>query len=417
MDLFDKIRAHSGPLSQYADYGEDYFFFPKLEGEIGPRMVFQGRERIIWSINSYLGLANHPEVRAADAEAGRRYGMAYPMGSRMMSGNTAEHEALERELSEFSGKEDTFLLNFGYQGVISIIDALVDRRDVIVYDEDSHACIVDGVRLHIGKRFKFKHNDVADCEKQLKRAERLTEASGGSILVITEGVFGMRGEQGNLREILSLKERYGFRIFVDDAHGFGVLGATGAGAGEAQGVQDDIDLYFSTFAKSMAGIGAFVAGDRDIIRHFRYTMRSQVYAKSLPMPMVVGARKRLELLRTRPELREKLWSNVHRLQNGLKERGFDIGDTNSCVTPVYMHGSVAEACGLTIELREKHDIFCSMVVYPVIPKGMILLRLIPTAAHSHEDVDITLEAFSAVKARLAEGAYREMPSWQQAVAR
>jgi glycine C-acetyltransferase len=411
MDLFDKIKAQQGPLSQYADYGHDYFFFPKLEGEIGPRMKFKGKEKIIWSVNSYLGLANHPEVREADAAAAAKYGMAYPMGSRMMSGNTEEHEALERELSAFVGKEDTFLLNFGYQGVVSIIDAVVDRRDVIVYDADCHACILDGVRLHMGKRFRFNHNDVADCAKQLDRARKITEQTGGAILVISEGVFGMRGEQGKLREIISLKETYDFRIFVDDAHGFGVLGATGAGAGEEQGIQEDIDLYFSTFAKSMAGIGAFVSGEREIIRHLRYTMRSQVFAKSLPMPMVIGARKRLELIKTTPELRERLWSNVRRLQSGLKERGFDIGDTNSCVTPVYMHGSVAEACGLTIELREKHDIFCSMVVYPVIPKGMILLRLIPTAAHTFEDVDLTLEAFSTIKARLQEGAYSEMPAW------
>lgn len=411
MDLFEKLRSQTGPLSQYADYGHGYFFFPKLEGPIGPRMLFNGEEKIVWSVNSYLGLADHPEVRRTDAEAAAQYGMAYPMGSRMMSGNTVEHEALEQELSEFVRKEETFLFNFGYQGVVSLIDALVDRRDVIVYDADSHACIIDGVRLHIGQRFKFAHNDVADCEKQLVRASRITEQTGGAILVITEGVFGMRGEQGKLREIISLKEKYGFRILVDDAHGFGILGATGAGAGEAQGVQEDIDLYFSTFAKSMAGIGAFVSGDKDILTHLRYTMRSQVYAKSLPMPMVIGARKRLELIRTMPELREKLWKNVDRLQNGLRNRGFDIGDTNSCVTPVYMHGTVAEACGLTIDLREEYNIFCSMVVYPVIPKGMMLLRLIPTAAHSFEDVDVTLDAFSAVTKKLKEGAYTEMPAW------
>lgn len=411
MDLFEKIKGNSGPLSQYASYGHDYFFFPKLEGEIGPHMKFQGKEKIIWSVNSYLGLANHPEVRQADAEAAVQYGMAYPMGSRMMSGNTSEHEALERELSDFVGKEDSFLLNFGYQGVVSIIDAVVDRRDVIVYDADCHACILDGVRLHMGKRFKFNHNDVADCEKQLQRARRITAETGGAILVISEGVFGMRGEQGKLREIIALKDAYGFRILVDDAHGFGVLGETGAGAGEEQGIQDDIDLYFATFAKSMAGIGAFVSGEKEIINHLRYTMRSQVFAKSLPMAMVIGARKRLDMIRNRPELREKLWSNVRRLQQGLLNRGFDLGNTDSCVTPVYMHGSVAEACGLTIELREKHDIFCSMVVYPVIPKGMILLRLIPTSAHSFEDIDRTLEAFTTVQEKLQQGAYTEMPAW------
>lgn len=406
MDIFNRIEKQRGPLGQYAQAAEGYYIFPKLTGELGSRMYFRGKEVICWSINNYLGLANHPEVRKADAEAAEKYGLAYPMGARMMSGNSDYHDLLETRLAHFVGKEAGLLVNFGYQGMVSAIDALLTRHDVVVYDSESHACIVDGVRLHLGKRFAFDHNDVASLEKNLIRAKRIVETTGGGILVITEGVFGMRGDQGKLREIVALKEKYNFRLLVDDAHGFGVLGKTGAGAGEEQQVQDDIDIYFSTFAKSMASIGAFFAATPSVIEFLKYNLRSQIFAKSLPMPLVIGNLKRLELLMTKPELREKLWHNVHALQNGLKDRGFEIGVTNTCVTPVYMHGSPEEATQLVYELREKYSIFCSIVVYPVIPKGMIILRLIPTASHTAEDIRLTLDAFSAVANKLKTGQYK-----------
>jgi glycine C-acetyltransferase len=410
MDLFEKLLTDRGPLGKHARLMHNYFTFPKLQGEIGPRMVFQGRERIIWSLNDYLGLANHPEVRQVDGDASAQWGLAYPMGSRMMSGNSVQHEQLEQELSDFVGKEATFLLNYGYQGIMSAIDALVDRRDVIVYDAESHACIVDGVRLHQGKRFVFKHNDIENCERQLRRATELVKETGGAILLITEGVFGMGGDQGKLREIVALKEKYQFRLLVDDAHGFGTMGRTGAGTGEEQGVQDEIDIYFSTFAKSMGSIGAFISTDKQVIEYLQYNMRSQIFAKSLPMPIVVGNLKRLELLRSRPELKDKLWSNVHKLQSGLREGGFDLGHTDSCVTPVYLNGSIPEASKLIIDLRETYNIFCSAVMYPVIPKGQILLRLIPTASHTDRDINETLEAFSSVARKLRDGEYAtELP--------
>ncbi|RSK49826.1 aminotransferase class I/II-fold pyridoxal phosphate-dependent enzyme [Hymenobacter rigui] len=405
MDLFEKIAANRGPLGSHSHYAHGYFTFPKLEGEIKPRMIFRGKEVLTWSLNNYLGLANHPEVRKADADAAAEYGMALPMGARMMSGNSNLHEQLENELAEFVMKPECMLLNFGYQGVVSIIDAMVGRHDVIVYDAESHACIIDGVRLHAGKRFVYVHNDMASLEKQLERAQRIIDETGGGILVITEGVFGMSGNQGDLRGVVALKEKYQFRLFVDDAHGFGTMGKTGAGTGEEQGVQDGIDLYFSTFAKSMASIGAFVAGPENVIEYLRYNMRSQIFAKSLPMPLVVGALKRLELLRTRPELKENLWTIVHALQTGLREKGFNIGTTTSPVTPVLLEGQIPDATQVTFDLRENHGIFCSIVVYPVVPKGVIMLRIIPTAVHTLDDVAITIKAFEAVQEKLAKGLY------------
>lgn len=407
-DLFEKIYKDKGPLGKWASQAEGYFVFPKLEGEISNRMKFQGKEVITWSINDYLGLANHPEVRKIDAEAALEYGSAYPMGARMMSGHTDLHEKLQTELAEFVSKEAAYLLNFGYQGMVSTIDALVSKDDIIVYDVDAHACIIDGVRLHMGKRFTYKHNDVESLEKNLERATKMAEQTGGGILVISEGVFGMRGEQGRLKEIVALKKKFNFRLFVDDAHGFGTLGATGAGAGEEQGVQDDIDVYFATFAKSLASTGAFIAGDQEIIDYLKYNLRSQMFAKSLQMQLVVGALKRLEMLRTMPELKNKLWENVNALQSGLTARGFDIGTTQSCVTPVYLKGSIPEAMALVRDLRENYGIFCSIVVYPVIPKGLILLRLIPTSTHTLDDVAETLAAFEAIRDRLENGTYKRL---------
>ena len=407
-DLFERIIKDKGPLGKWAKQAEGYYVFPKLEGPISNRMKFNGRDVITWSINDYLGLANHPEVLKVDAEAAAEHGMAYPMGARMMSGHTNYHEQLERECAEFVGKEAAYLVNFGYQGMVSAIDALVTKNDVVVYDMDSHACIIDGARLHQGKRFTFRHNDIESFEKNLQRAIKIAEETGGGVLVISEGVFGMRGEQGKLKEIAALKKKYNFRLLVDDAHGFGTLGKTGAGAGEEQGMQDAIDVYFATFAKSMAGIGAFFAGDKEVIKYLQYNMRSQMFAKSLPMAMVKGALKRLDMIRTMPELREKLWENVNALQNGLVEKGFNIGKTNTCVTPVFLEGDIPEAMAMVNDLRENYGIFCSIVVYPVIPKGMILLRLIPTAAHTLEDVDETIKAFSSIREKLNKGFYKRI---------
>lgn len=406
-DIFERLLKHYGPLGEHRERSHGYYTFPKLEGEIGNRMRFRGKDVIVWSLNNYLGLANHPEIRKADADATAEFGLAYPMGARMMSGNSNYHEQLERELAEFEQKEDAILLNYGYQGIMSAIDTLCGRHDVIVYDAESHACIIDGLRLHTGHRYVYRHNDLDDFEKQIQRATTLIEKQKqGGILVITEGVFGMAGDQGKLKEIAALKNKYQFRLLVDDAHGFGTLGKTGAGAGEAQGCQDDIDLYFSTFAKSMASIGAFIAGPREIIDFIRYNIRSQIFAKSLPMPFVIGNLKRLEMLRSMPALKEKLWQNATALQTGLKERGFDIGKTDSVVTPVYMKGGVPEATAMVADLRENYGVFCSIVVYPVIPKGHIIYRLIPTAAHTQEDIEATLKAFSETKEKLDAGAYK-----------
>jgi len=406
VDIFDKIKKSRGPLGQYQQVAHGYFMFPKLEGEIGPRMRFRGKELLNWSLNNYLGLANMPEVRKADADATIEYGLAAPMGARMMSGQTSKHEELENQLAEFVGKEDAFLLNFGYQGMVSIIDSLLGRNDVVVYDSEAHACIIDGLRLHIGKRFVFPHNNIQNLEKELERATKLASETGGGILVITEGVFGMAGDLGDLKAITELKKKFEFRILIDDAHGFGTMGKTGAGTGEHFGVQNDIDLYFSTFAKSMAGIGAFIAGKEDVINYLRYNMRSQTYAKSLPMPMVIGALKRLELIQTRPEIRERLWTVVKALQTGFRAKGLNLGNTESPVTPVFLSGTVAEATNVVIDLRENYKIFCSMVVYPVVPKDVIMLRIIPTAAHTLEDVNYTVNAFAEIQEKLKAGNYK-----------
>ena len=405
MDLFEKLKLNRGPLGSYAKEVHGYFTFPKLEGEIGPRMFFQGKERLNWSLNNYIGLANHPEVRKADADAAANFGMAYPMGARMMSGNSNYHEQLERELADFEKKEDAILMNFGYQGIMSAIDALVDRHDVIVYDSESHACIIDGVRLHMGKRFVYPHNDIKNLETQLERATKLVAETNGAILVITEGVFGMSGDQGKLAEIVELKKKFHFRLLVDDAHGFGTMGKTGAGVSELQNCMDGVDIYFGTFAKSMASIGAFIASDAQVIEYLRYNTRSQIFAKALPMPLVIGALKRLELLRTQPELKDNLWKIVHALQSKLREAGFNLGKTESPVTPVFLNGSIPEAANLIYDLRENFNIFCSMVVYPVVPKGVIMLRLIPTSVHTLEDVEYTINAFKAISGKLRAGEY------------
>jgi len=405
MDIFEKIKSARGALGQYSDIGDGYFMFPKLEGEIAPRMRFRGKEVLTWSLNNYLGLANNPEVRETDAEAAEKYGLGYPMGARMMSGHTSVHEKFEKMAAEFEGKESAYLLNYGYQGMVSIIDALVDRHDVIVYDSESHACIMDGLRLHFGKRFVYAHNDMESCEKQLQRATKLVEESGGGILVITEGVFGMAGDLGKLDKIATLKKKYNFRFLVDDAHGFGTMGATGAGTGEHFGVQDQVDIYFATFAKSMAGIGGFVASTKDVVTYLRFNLRSQIYAKALPMAMTLGAIRRLDLIRAHPEYREKLWTIVRALQKGLKEAGLNLGRTESPVTPVFMKCALTQVTQLLYDLRENYGIFCSVVIYPVVPKDVVMLRLIPTADHTLEDVEYTVKAFKELKRKVDNDEY------------
>jgi glycine C-acetyltransferase len=407
VDIFKKITEKMGPLGKYYESAHGYYMFPKLEGDISNKMNFTGKERLVWSLNNYLGLANHPEVRKTDAEAAARFGLAYQMGARMMSGQTVYHEQFEKEVAEFVGKEAAYLLNYGYQGMVSLIQTLVDRKDVIVYDSEAHACIIDGMLLHFGKRFVYPHNNMQNLEKQLQRATKITQETGGGILVITEGVYGMAGDLGNLREIVGLKKKYDFRLLVDDAHGFGTMGKTGRGTGEQLGVQDEIDIYFATFAKAFAGIGGFIASDKDIIKFLMYNLRSQVYAKSLPVAMTIGALKRLEILRNEPQHREKLWTIVNALQKGLREKGFNIGKTESPVTPVYFTGGVSEATQITYELREKYNIFCSIVIYPVVPKDVIMLRLIPTAVHTLEDVEYTIEAFAKVKQKLDDGQFSD----------
>ncbi len=407
-DLFERIKGDKGPLGNWAEKAEGYYVFPKLEGPISNRMSFNGKKVVTWSINDYLGLANHPEILKVDGEAAKEHGMAYPMGARMMSGHTKYHEQLEQECAAFVEKEAAYLVNFGYQGMVSAIDALVTKNDVIVYDMDTHACIIDGVRLHAGKRFVYKHNDIESFEKNLKRATKIAEKTGGGILVVSEGVFGMRGEQGKLAEIIALKKKYNFRFLVDDAHGFGTLGEKGNGTGFEQGVQEGIDVYFATFAKSMAGIGAFFAGDKDVIQFLQYNMRSQMFAKSLPMAMVKGALKRLDMIRTMPELKDKLWKITNSLQSGLRNAGFDLGTTQTCITPVFLKGDIPEAMAMVNDLRENHEIFCSIVVYPVIPKGLIILRLIPTATHTQKDIDETITAFSSIRTKLEDGTYKKV---------
>lgn len=408
MDIFEKFNLDDTPLGKYYEFAHGYFMYPQLEGEIGPHMKFMGKEMIVWSLNNYLGLANHPEVRKVDAEAAAKYGLAYPMGARMMSGHTKEHRKLERQLADFVKREDAYVLNYGYQGMVSIIDTLVCRKDVIVYDEEAHACIIDGMRLHIGKRFTYKHNDMESLEKQLQHAEAVIKETGGGILVITEGVYGMTAELGDLPGIIALKDKYNFRLLIDDAHGIGTMGPTGAGTDEYFGLQSKVDLYFGTFAKAFAGIGGFIAGPKNVINYLRYNMRSQIFAKALPMPMVIGIQKRLEMIKTMPELREKLWNNVHAIQSGLREAGFDIGKTQSPVTPVFLKGGDREASNLIVDLRENYSIFCSIVTYPVVPKGVFLIRIIPSAAHSLDDIDITIKAFKEVKGKLDSGYYREL---------
>ncbi len=405
MDIFDKLNTAKTDLGKYYDTVHGYMTFPQLEGEIGPEMYFQGKKMIVWSVNNYLGLANHPEVRATDAEAAAQYGMAYPMGARMMTGQTKYHIELEQKLADFVNKEAGYLINFGYQGVLSIIDSLVDRKDVIVYDSDSHACILDGVRLHMGKRFVFKHNDMESFEKQLIHADKLAKKTGGGILVITEGVFGMEGDLGNLKVITDYKDKYNFRLFIDDAHGIGTMGKHGRGTGEHFGVQDKVDVYFGTFAKSFAGIGAFVASKRPIINYLQYNMRSQIFAKSLPMPMVMGALKRLEIMERSTEQKDKLWTIVNALQKGLRDRGFNLGVTESPVTPVFFDGDDTLVIKVVQDLRENYGIFCSAVVYPVIPKGKIMLRIIPTASHTLEHVEKTISAFTDIAENLKNGKY------------
>ena len=408
LDIFDRIsRDSGGPIGQYQKDGYGYYMFPRLEGELGPHMTFNGVECLNWSLNNYLGLANDPEVRKADADAAKQWGLAYPMGSRMLTGQTRYHEELERRFAEFEQKEDAFLFNFGYQGIVSTIDSLLGRHDVVVYDAEAHACLLDGIRLHLGEKYKFKHNDANDFERVIAKACKLADEQGGGVLVITEGVFGMTGALGIIDKIVALKSKYQFRLLIDDAHGFGIMGEHGRGTSEHFGVMDGVDIYIGAFAKSMASIGGFVAGPKEVINYLKFNMRSQMYAKSLPMPLVIGNMKRLEIIDS-PKgdmLRKKLFDVTRALQDGFRKEGFDIGPAEACVSPVHIKGGIAQATKIVKDLRENYRIFCSIVIYPVIPKGMIIFRIIATAAHTLEDVDYTLNAFKEIRSKLDAGVY------------
>lgn len=408
LDIFDRIKKDTGgPIGQYIDKGYGYYMFPRLEGELGPHMTFNGIEILNWSLNNYLGLANHPEVRKADAEAAKKWGLAYPMGARMMTGHTRLHEKLERVFADFEKKEDAFLFNFGYQGIVSTIDALSSRHDVLVYDAESHACLLDGIRLHVGEKYKFRHNDIVDCERVLARACAKAEENGGGVLLITEGVFGMTGALGIIDQIAALKKKYNFRILIDDAHGFGLLGKGGRGTSEHLNCMDEVDIYIAAFAKSMASIGGFVAAPSYIIKYLRTNMRSQMYAKSMPMALVEGNLKRMEIIDSPEgdEQRKKCWEITRAIQEGFVKEGFNIGEAQACVTPVHIAGGLAQATKMAKDLRENYRVFCSMVIYPVIPKGMVIFRIVSTAAHTMEDVEYTLNAFKEIKAKLDAGMY------------
>ena len=396
MDLFDKLETRPSPLGEFTSNGYGYYTFPKLDGPIGPEMKFNGKDVVVWSVNDYLSVGNHPRIREVDKNAAEKYGLSAPMGARLMTGNSDEHEALERELADFIHKPKALLLNYGYQGIMSVIHSLVDRNDFLIYDELSHACIVDGKQLAMAEKSVFKHNDMESLEKQLKRASKKLKPNS-SILVVTEGVFGMTGDLGKLKEIIALKEKYPFRLLVDDAHGFGTLGHDGSGAGTQLGCHDGIDIYFGTFAKAVALIGAFVAAEPRVIEFLKANTRSQIFAKSLPMPIVVSARERIKLIRKNPQWREQLWENTKKLRSGLVELGYNVLPSESPVTPVLTEGSTDLAQTIMREMREEHGVFVSGVAYPVVPKGVVLLRLIPMAGHTDAHIEKTLKAFEAIK--------------------
>lgn len=396
MDLFDKLQDRPGPLGEFTSDGYGYYTFPKLEGPLGPVMKFNGKDVVVWSINDYLGVGGKKEVLEYDAKVTKKYGLSAPMGARLMTGNSTKHEELEKELADFAHKPSALLLNYGYQGIMSVIHALVDRNDFLIYDELSHACIVDGKQLAMADKSVFKHNDIKSFEKQLKRAHRRSK-SDSSVLVVTEGAFGMTGDLGILKEMIALKEKYPFRLLVDDAHGLGTMGEDGSGTGTHLGCQEGIDIYFGTFAKAFALIGAFVATDERVVEFLKANVRSQIFAKSVPMPIVESARKRLELIRKHPEWREQLWKNTRKLRQGLKDIGYHVMPAECPVTPVLTQGST-DLCQLIMrKLREEHGVFVSGVTYPVVPKGTVLIRLIPTAAHTDEHIQKTLEGFEAIK--------------------
>ena len=396
MDLFDKLNSRNSPLGPFTSDGYGYYTFPRLEGPIGPEMTFNGKPVVVWSVNDYLGIANNPVIRDYDAKVAAEYGFSTPMGARLMTGNSRQHEALEEELADFVHKPAAFLLNYGYQGISSMIQSLVSRNDFLIYDELSHACIVDGKQLAVCKKYVYKHNDICSLEKQLERVSKIARPDSG-ILVITEGVFGMTGDLGKLREIVDLKKKYDFRLLVDDAHGLGTMGKDGSGTGTHLGCQDGIDLYFGTFAKSVALIGAFVATKPEVVTFLRANVRSQIFAKSLPMPIVLSARKRIAMIREHQEWRDQLWNNTLQLRKGLREIGYNVLPSESPVTPVLTKGSTDLAQTFMRILREDHGIFVSGVTYPVVPKGLVLLRLIPTANHTADHINRTITAFEAIR--------------------
>lgn len=396
MDLFDKLQGRPGPLGEFTSDGYGYYTFPRLEGPLGPVMKFNGKDVVVWSINDYLGIGGREDVRKFDGEMAARHGLSTPMGARLMTGNTTQHEKLEEELADFVHKPSALLLNYGYQGIMSVIHALVDRNDFLIYDELSHACIVDGKQLAMAEKFVYKHNDIESLEKQLERAHRKAKPDS-SILVVTEGAFGMTGDLGNLEEIVALKDKYPFRLLVDDAHGVGTMGEDGSGTGTHLGCHEGIDIYFGTFAKAFALIGAFVATEERVKEFLKANVRSQIFAKSVPLPIVESVRKRLKMIRNNPEWRDQLWENTKKLRQGLIDIGYNVMPAECPVTPVLTKGSTEVCQDIMRKLREDHGIFVSGVAYPVVPKGTVLIRLIPTAAHNDEHIKKTLKGFRAIK--------------------
>ncbi|MCH9633796.1 MAG: 8-amino-7-oxononanoate synthase/2-amino-3-ketobutyrate coenzyme A ligase [Chlamydiae bacterium] len=400
-DLFHKCYQKEGLFSNVREGKDNYYAQPILEGPLGPHMTFNGQKMIVWSINDYLGLAGHPEPTARAKEVLEAFGTAYPMGARLMSGFTQNHQTFEAKLAKFAQKESALLFNYGYLGVLGVITSIMGPRDTVIIDHDSHACIVDGAKLATTRRNQFRvfrHNDMDHLEKILKS---INQDRKGGILIVTDGIYGMTGEVAPLKEICALKEKYNARLLVDDAHGIGIMGATGRGTGEHLGVQDKIDLYFSTFAKCFAGIGGFVAGDKEIIEHITWNARPVIFAKNLPLIYSDSLSATLDVIEREPERREKLWEIATYMQRRFKEEGFDIGNTTSPITPVFLSISGLEAIKDAIHiLREEFHIFASGVMYPVVPRGVFLLRLVPSCRHTFDDVNKTIEAFIQIKERI-----------------
>jgi len=396
MNILDKLQTRLGPLGDHAHYAHGYYAYPRLEGEISNKMTFNGKEKLVWSLNNYLGLANHPEVREADNEGTKRYGLAYPMGARMMSGNTKLHERFETEIADYVQKEDAFLLNYGYQGMVSIIDSLVDRQDVVVYDAESHACIIDGMRLHMGKRFVFKHNDIEDCERQLQRAQKITEKTKGAILLITEGVFGMRGDQGKLKEIVDLKENYNFSLLVDDAHGIGILGESGHGVlGLGRTVKPYATCVVMPLGKAFCGLGAIVAGKESIINIISQRANTYRYTTALPPGIVSGLKSALELVIDESWRRDKLHKNIKFFNSVAEEKKIILVSSFDAPIRTILVADIKKLLKIQNILIEK-GFYVSAIRPPTVPEKKSRIRISVNALHSDHEIYLLLSHIATI---------------------